>query len=128
MSHRFEVRIYYEDTDLAGIVYYANYLKYMEEARTLYLEERGVQAHGDFLYAVRKCEVTYKTPARYGDVVICETTLNEMSAAQITFTQKIFHKETQKLLVSAVMVLVSLTPNFKPVAIPDEIRAKLQPA
>ena len=120
-----EKRIFYHDTDAGGVVYYANYLKYMEEARTLYLEERGVAAHGDFLYAVRKCTITYKAPARYGDTVICETSLKDMSAAQMTFVQNIHLKEDKKLLVAADVTLVSLTPDFKPVPIPENIRQKL---
>ena len=121
-----EKKIYYHDTDAGGVVYYANYLKYLEESRTEYLEDRGIQAHGDFLYAVRKCNVTYKAPARYGDRISITANITRITAAQIYFEQLITHTETNKLLVSADVHLVCLTKDFKPIAISEDIRAKLQ--
>lgn len=71
-----EKRIYYHDTDAGGVVYYANYLKYLEEDRTEFLEKRGLSIkemhENQFFYAVRTCSINYKSPARYGDVIICE--------------------------------------------------------
>ena len=66
-----EIRIYYEDTDCGGVVYYANYLKYFERARTQYLEERGLSVAGlmneGTVFVVVHAEVDYRSPARYGD-------------------------------------------------------------
>ncbi|MGE0267248.1 MAG: acyl-CoA thioesterase [Candidatus Omnitrophota bacterium] len=121
-----EKRIYYHDTDAGGVVYYGNYLKYLEESRTEFLEQRGIKAHGDFLYAVRKCNVTYKSPARYGDTIRCESRLLKMTAAQLFFEQTITNDLTGQLLVTAEVHLVCLTQDFKPVAISEDIRAKLQ--
>lgn len=117
--------IYYHDTDAGGVVYYANYLKYFEEGRTEYLKERDISPHGEFLYAVRQCNVTYKSPARYGDRIRCESKLVKLTAAQLWFDQKIFNVREERLLVKAEITLVSLTADFKPTVISDEIRAKL---
>ena len=124
-----EKRIYYHDTDAGEVVYYANYLKYLEEDRTDFLEQKGVSvkdAHkNNFFYAVRQCNVSYKSPARYGDVIVCESKLTKMTAAQFVFDQKIYEKETRRLLVEAEVTLVSLNKDFKPTQIPDDIKALL---
>jgi acyl-CoA thioester hydrolase len=123
-------KIYYHDTDAGGVVYYANYLKYLEEARTEYFEQKGISIknlHNEgFMYAVRKCEIVYKKPARYGDTVICTAEIEKMTAAQIFFNQKIHLKEDNQLLVESKISLVSLNKDFKATAIPENIRAKLK--
>ena len=125
-----EKRIYYHDTDAGGVVYYANYLKYLEESRTEFLEKKGLsvtQLHKlGFFYAVRKCALTYKSPARYGDTIVCEARLKEITAARLIFEQTIHDKASGRLLVEAQVDLASLTRDFKPSAIPDEIRVKLR--
>jgi len=124
-----EKRIYYHDTDSGGVVYYANYLKYLEEARTEFLEQQGLSVEEfrrrGMIYAVRKCNVTYRSPARYGDVLSCNAVLIKVTAAQLFFEQKIFHKESSRLLVEADVVLVSLSKDFKPAEIPDDLRKRL---
>ena len=124
-----EKRIFYHDTDAGGVVYYGNYLKYLEEARTEFLEKKGLSvkymhAQG-FLYAVRKCTITYKAPARYGDVIICDAVLKELTAAQFVFDQAIRDKKSGDLLVEAEVNLVSLNRDFKPIQIPADIKGKL---
>ena len=125
-----EKRIYYHDTDAGGVVYYGNYLKYLEESRTEFLEKKGLsvtQMHREgFFYAVRKCSITYRSPARYGDTVLCAARLKEVTAAQLFFEQTIHDKASGRLLVEAQVDLVSLTKDFKPTAIPEAIKAKLQ--
>lgn len=124
-----EKRVYYHDTDAGGVVYYGNYLKFLEEARTEFIEQRGVSvkesASSGFLYAVRQCNTTYKAPARYGDIIECTAQLEKISAAQIFFKQTVIRKSDQLLLVTANVTLVCLTKNFKPSIIPENIRAKL---
>jgi len=120
-----EKRIFYHDTDSGGVVYYANYLKYLEEARTLFLESKGIKV-GDILYAVRNCNISYKSPARYGDTLTCETALTKVTAVQMIFDQKIFEKATKRLLVEATVNIVSLSKDFKPKPISDEIREMIQ--
>ena len=125
-----EKRIYYHDTDAGGVVYYGNYLKYLEESRTEFLEKKGLsvtQLHQlGFFYAVRKCALTYKSPARYGDTVVCQARLKEITAARLIFEQTIHDKASGRLLVEAQVDLASLSKDFKPAAIPDEIRVRLQ--
>jgi len=125
-----ERRIYYYDTDAGGVVYYGNYLKYMEEARTEFLEKRGLSVL-DFRqkgleYAVRKCSLIYRSPARYGDTIICEATLKKITAAQLIFDQKILHKETGRLLVEGEISLACITTDFKPAQIPDEFKKLME--
>ncbi|MCA9408950.1 MAG: YbgC/FadM family acyl-CoA thioesterase [Candidatus Omnitrophica bacterium] len=122
-------RIYYHDTDAGGVVYYANYLKYLEEARTEYLIERGLTIEylkqERFLYAVRKCSLVYKAPARYGDMIVIDAQLQKITAAQIMFKQSVIDAATSKLLVEADVTLVSLDYDFKPAPIPEQIRQAL---
>ena len=125
-----EKRIYYHDTDAGGVVYYGTYLKYLEEARTEFLEKKGLSVKGlhlkGFLYVVRKCSVTYRSPARYGDTLLCDAQLKEMTATQMIFEQKIHNKETGQLMVEAEVSLVSLNKDFKPTPIPDSIKKQLE--
>ncbi|MBF0521811.1 MAG: YbgC/FadM family acyl-CoA thioesterase [Candidatus Omnitrophica bacterium] len=124
-----EKRIYYHDTDAGGVVYYANYLKFLEEDRTEFLEQKGISIkemhQNHFFYAVRQCSISYKSPARYGDVLRCESTLKKMTAAQLIFDQKIYEKETRRLILEAEVTLVSLDKDFKPTPIPERIKALL---
>ena len=124
-----EKQIYYYDTDAGGVVYYGNYLNYLEEARTEFFEEKGLsleifRTHG-FLYAVRKCSITYKAPARYGDIITCNARLIKVTAAQFSFHQEIHDKPSQRLLVEADVTLVSLNRDFKPTPIPENLKSKL---
>ncbi|HEY5931985.1 MAG TPA: YbgC/FadM family acyl-CoA thioesterase [Nitrospira sp.] len=84
-----EIRVYYEDTDCGGVVYYANYLKYFERARTHYLEDRGLSVVGlmneGTVFVVVHAEVKYRSPARYGETLVVETIVSEMTAASVTF-------------------------------------------
>lgn len=80
--------------------------------------ERGM------LYAVRKCNVTYRSPARYGDTIICDATLIKVTAAQLIFEQKIHHKKTGRMIESEV-TLACLNKDFKPTQIPEDLKEKL---
>jgi acyl-CoA thioester hydrolase len=98
-----EVRIYYEDTDCGGVVYYANYLKYFERARTQYLEERGLSVarlmKEGAMFVVVHAEVDYRSPARYGDRLIIETVVSDMTAASFTFSHVIRERDSQRVVV-----------------------------
>jgi acyl-CoA thioester hydrolase len=93
--HRLPVRVYYEDTDFTGVVYYANYLKFLERGRTDALRSAGV-SHGDLLqlenplgFAVRKISVEYLIPARIDDALIVETVFNDAKGARMAISQRI---------------------------------------
>ncbi len=127
-----EKKIYYHDTDAGGVVYYGRYLNYLEEARTEFLEQRGLsvtefQKKGN-LYAVRQCTIVYRSPARYGEILSCTAELKKMTAAQLMFEQKIIEKATGRLVVEAEVNLVCLTLDFKPSVLPEDIRTKLSTA
>ncbi len=122
-------RIYYYDTDAGGIVYYGRYLCYLEEARTEFLEQRGlsVQMFKDrgLGYAVRQCNVSYRSPARYGDTLSCTATLKKATAAQLVFDQNITDHKDGRLVAEAEVTLVCLNADFKPTPVPDDLKEKL---
>ncbi len=124
-----EKRIFYHDTDAGGIVYYGNYLKYLEEARTEFLENKGLSVaifrNRGMIYAVRKCSITYRSPARYGDTLICDARLKRITAAQLIFDQFVHEKQTKRLVVEAEVTLACLNKDFKPIQIPEDLKAQL---
>lgn len=124
-----EKRIYYHDTDAGGIVYYGQYLCYLEEARTEFLENKGlsVQAFRDrgLYYAVRQCNVSYRSPARYGDILICDAKLKEARVAQLIFEQTIHDKKDGRLILEAEVSLACLNKDFKPQQIPEDLKSRL---
>lgn len=116
-------KIYYHDTDAGGVVYYANYLKYLEEARTELLREEGVDigelAGKGILFAVRRTEINYKAPARYADTLTIIASISKIKNASLEFTQSI--KRGDQTLVEAKTQLVCVDSNFIPQVIPEEV-------
>ncbi|MBS0153776.1 MAG: YbgC/FadM family acyl-CoA thioesterase [Nitrospira sp.] len=98
-----EVRIYYEDTDCGGVVYYANYLKYFERARTEYLELRGHSVAAlmeqGVIFVVVRAEVDYCSPGRYGDTLVIETKVGDVTRAALTFSHVIREKLSGRVVV-----------------------------
>lgn len=107
-----EKTIYYHDTDAIGIVYHASYLKILEEGRAEYFESKGISVRGFHEqgrhFVIKDLRVQYKNPAKFGDVVICESIITKITAAQIFFSQKIFNKKNDVLLIDADIILVML--------------------
>ena len=124
-----EKRIYYHDTDAGGIVYYGQYLCYLEEARTEFLEKRGLTVENfierGYFYVVRQCNVTYRSPARYGDTILCDAKLKKMGASQLVFDQTVHDKKDGRLIIEAEVSLVCLNKEFRPTPIPEDLREKL---
>lgn len=114
-----EIRIYYEDTDCGGVVYYANYLKYFERARTQYLEDHGLSVMGllkeGTQFMVVHAEVDYRSPARYGDTLTIDTKLTDSGKASLTFAHVIRERASQRVIVqgSATLVAVDLQGKVK---------------
>ena len=112
-----EVRIYYEDTDCGGVVYYANYLKYFERARTQYLEDRGLSVVGlmkeGIVFVVVHAEVDYKSPARYGETLVIETTVSNMTPASFTFSHVLKEKVSGRVVVEGSARLAATDGNGK---------------
>ena len=128
MTHRFPLRVYYEDTDLAGIVYYANYLKFIERARSEWVRVLGVdqtrmKAEHDVVFAVRRVEADYLRPAVFDDELIVETLLDSNTAARIVLQQNV--KRGDELLFASVVTLVALTSSGRPTRLPADVRQNL---
>lgn len=128
MTHRFGTRVYYEDTDLAGIVYYANYLKFIERARTEWVEGLGIdqarlRAEQDVVFAVRRVEADYLLPARFGDRLTVETRLLRLSGARIVLSQDVLRGG--ETLFAAAVTLVALTGAGRPARLPANVRQAL---
>ncbi|NND21936.1 MAG: tol-pal system-associated acyl-CoA thioesterase [Silicimonas sp.] len=128
MTHRFDIRVYYEDTDLAGIVYYANYLKFIERARTEWVRGIGVdqarlRAEAGIVFAVRRVEADYLAPARFDDVLSVETDVRSVSGARIVLGQDVLRGDAR--LFSSVVTLVALTDGGRPARLPADVRRSL---
>lgn len=119
---RFQVKIYYEDTDAGGVVYYANYLRYLERARTEYLASKGINVAfyhmKGILFAVVDLEIHYKKPAHLGDTIHVTTDVLSMSYTTIKLSHKIFREQT--LIAEAKIRLACINPEGKPQKIPDD--------
>lgn len=128
MTHRHSLRVYYEDTDLAGIVYYANYLKFIERARSEWVRVLGIdqgrlREEAGIVFAVRRVEADYLRPAKFDDILDVETTLVTLGGARIVLRQEV--RRGDEVLFAAVVTLVCLTAAGQPARLPAEIRAAL---
>ncbi|MBI1171609.1 tol-pal system-associated acyl-CoA thioesterase [bacterium] len=126
--HIFALRVYYEDTDLAGIVYYANYLKFIERARSEWVRDLGVdqvrmRAEQGLVFAVRRIEADYLHPARFDDMLKVETRLQARTAARIVLNQTVFR--AARPLFFARVTLVCLTAAGKPARLPADLTSAL---
>ncbi len=123
-------RIFYHDTDCGGVVYYGNYLKFLEEARSEYLELHGYSVKKlmdeGFMFVVARQEVEYKAPAFYDDTLNIETVITEISSIRVEFSYTITNQHG-KLTTKAKTVLVCVGADIKPRSIPPELRAALKP-
>lgn len=124
-----EIRIYYEDTDCGGVVYYANYLRYFERARTEYLRERGVSVAGymeqGIIFVVVHAEVDYLSPGRYNEELVVATSLN-LGRASLEFSHEIHEKNSLRPVVKGKAILACVNNNGRPVKLPQEIRDRLR--
>ncbi|MDA8079160.1 MAG: YbgC/FadM family acyl-CoA thioesterase [Nitrospiraceae bacterium] len=124
----FRVKVYYEDTDCGGVVYYANYLRYFERARTELLEARGVNMKGlmneGVFFVVAEASLKYRAPGRYGDILIIETVIDRIGPASITVTHRVINGEGARI-VDAVVKLGCVGRDMKPLKIRHDIMKKL---
>ncbi|ARC87986.1 tol-pal system-associated acyl-CoA thioesterase [Rhodovulum sp. MB263] len=129
MTHRLTLRVYYEDTDLAGIVYYANYLKFIERARSEWVRGIGIdqlrlKAETGTVFAVRRVEADYLSPARFDDLLTVETDLLRLTPARLVLDQAVLRGGTR--LFEARVTLAALGPGGRPVRLPAEFRRSLE--
>lgn len=124
MIHRKEIRVYYEDTDMAGIVYYANYLRFIERARSDWVREVGIDQlamkEAGVVFAVRRVEAEYIAPARFDDVLEVRTTLESLTAAKMVMAQEVWRGEVP--VFTARVLIVCIGAGGKPVRLPAECR------
>ncbi len=130
-AHRHALRVYYEDTDAGGIVYYANYLKFAERARTEMMRQAGVPhaemvARDGVMFAVRRCEVDYLRPARLDDLIEVETRLIEVGGASIEALQLVRRDGAD--LARIRIRLACLDMRGRPARLPPSVRAALAAA
>ena len=127
-AHRQAIRVYFEDTDAAGIVYYANYLKFAERARTDMLRDLGI-SHAEMMkrdglvLVVRRCEIDYLKPARLDDLLTVETTVVKLGAASADLRQRVLR--AGDVLAELKVVVVCIGQNGRPARIPDYLRGAL---
>lgn len=128
MTHRFKIRIYYEDTDLAGIVYYANYLRFIERARSEWVRALGVdqvalKADEGVVFAVRRIEADYLAPAGFDDEVEVVTQVEAVTGARLVLNQDV--TRAGQVLFSSIVTLVTLNEQGAPVRLPANFRRNL---
>jgi acyl-CoA thioester hydrolase len=125
MDHTLKIRIYYEDTDCGGVVYYANYLRYVERARTEFLESRGVSLRAlmdeGVYFVVAEAALKYLSPGRYGDILKIETTVDRVGPASIVFRHAICRDMSGEKLVEATVKLGCVGENMKPLKLRQNI-------
>ncbi len=125
----FPVRVYYEDTDAGGVVFYANYLKFFERARTEWLRHLGVNQTAlvdqcNIIFVVVGTQVQYKSPARLDDLLTIRTRIKKLGNASIDFEQ-ICEREGQTLVHSNIQICCVNLTSFKASPIPDSVRSLL---
>lgn len=130
MTHAFPIRVYYEDTDLAGIVYYANYLKFIERGRSEWVRSLGIdqarlRAEQGIVFAVRRVEADYLRPAKFDDELVVLTRPVAVTGARIVLDQEVRRGEDR--LFAAQVTLVCLTDQGAAARLPPEVRARLAP-
>ena len=132
MAFVWPVRVYWEDTDAGGVVYYANYLKFMERARSEWLRALGFEQdvlrdESGVVFVVRRVEIDYLSPARFNEQLEVSVKLHEMGRASLSVRQELMRGPDR--LAQAVVTLACVDAvRFKPVKIPEPLLQALAPA
>lgn len=127
--HYYPVRVFFEDTDLSGIAYHANYLKWCERARSdilrlLGIDQRAAFEAGEGVYAVSEAQIKWRRPAKFDDELVVQTTASQIRAASAHMSQRIFRGE--ELLAEVEIVAAFVTPEGRPRRQPAEWRAAFE--
>ena len=128
LSHTLPVRVYYEDTDAAGMVYHANYLKFAERGRSEFLRSLGfphqrLRAEDGVGFAVRRCSVEFRAPARLEDALVVDTRLVDVGAATLKAHQRI--RRDDEVLVDLDILVACIGRDGRPRRLPRALRAVL---
>lgn len=121
-----DIRVYYEDTDAAGVVYHASYLKFFERARTEYFRKHDLfvaeLANEGFVFPVVRMDINFKSPAKHDELLFVETAPKQIGGSSFVMHQHVFRKNDRKLLVDAVVTLACVNTALKAKRIPEKIR------
>lgn len=125
-----QVRVYYEDTDAGGVVYHSNYLNFMERARTEWLRQLGFDqdkliSQHEILFAVRKINIDYNSPARFNELLNIKTSVVSQGKASLVFEQIIFNQANETICKAEVKIACLNSKKMKPEAIPETILSEL---
>lgn len=124
MTHRYRAKVYYEDTDAGGVVYYGRYLGLLERARTEFLLERGISVAGyhyqGLFLVVTRVDISYKRPARLGDLIEITTEVVETRNASMTLKNRVFKDDA--LLVEAAVTFACIDREGRPKRLPEELK------
>jgi acyl-CoA thioester hydrolase len=119
-----KIKIYYEDTDAGGVVYYANYLRFMERARTELLADKGIDVAEyhtkGYFFPVVHVEIAYRSPAKLGDILEVRTKVIEIKNASLLVKQEIYRDKL--LIVDATVKLACINTGGKPRRLPEEFK------
>ncbi|SMO88932.1 acyl-CoA thioester hydrolase [Thalassovita litoralis] len=122
--HKMNIRVYYEDTDMAGIVYYANYLRYIERARSEWVRELGIDQRelkeNGLVFVVRRVQADYLAPARLDDLLTVETETTQLTGVRWILEQRV--KLGEDVLFHAMVTVVMMTDTGHPTRMPANIR------
>ncbi|UWQ57513.1 tol-pal system-associated acyl-CoA thioesterase [Leisingera caerulea] len=125
MHHEFPVRVYYEDTDMGGIVYHANYLRFIERARSDWVRGIGVDQNAmresGLIYVVRRIEADYLAPAKFDEELLVTTSMQNVTPARMVLSQEV--TRDGKPLFRAKVTIACITTGGTPARLPAEIRA-----
>lgn len=134
-TQRLACRVYYEDTDAAGIVYYANYLRFLERGRTEFLRAlgqqqsalmaQGTQGAGRIAFAVRSVQAEYLKPAKLDDEILVDTAVASVGRAQLVFAQRVL-RDAETLLEATIRVACMDPERGRPVAMPRELHQRFK--
>ena len=123
-----EAKIYYEDTDAGNVVYYANYLKYMERGRTEFLADHGFSvsefAAQGTVFVVARVEIDYRSSARLGETIVVKTWISEMTRTSLLFGHTMTDKASGRLIAESQARLVCVDPTGKIKRIPKELQER----
>jgi len=124
-----EIKIYYQDTDCGGVVYYANYLTYFERARTEWMESKGLSiknlSEEGTLFVISHAEADYKSPARYGETIIIDVEPGGEPGIRTDLKYIIKEKISGRLLATGKTTMVCVDKNMRPKKMPPEIKEKM---
>jgi acyl-CoA thioester hydrolase len=128
MVHEFPVRVYYEDTDMGGIVYYANYLRYIERARSDWVRSLGVDQNAmreedGVVFVVRRVEADYLKPAKFDDELLVRTVVKAVTGVRLIMTQEVLRGDA--LLFQAEVTVVCIGEGGVPARLPAKIRRRI---